>query len=97
MQCTVIVRPEAGDRFVARPLGLPEIEASAPTEAEAVEEVKHKLDEWMRGAKIVEVNVPAANPWLDFAGSAADDPDWDEYQSEIRRYRAAVDAEYDAE
>jgi hypothetical protein len=46
---------------------------------------------------IVEVNVSTGNPWLDFAGSSADDPDWEEYQAEIRRYRAAVDAEYDAE
>jgi hypothetical protein len=40
---------------------------------EAFEQVKHKLDEWMRGAKIVEVNVPTGNPWLDFAGSSAED------------------------
>jgi hypothetical protein len=96
MHCTVIVRSEAEDRFVARPLGLPELETSAATEAEAVEQVKQKLDEWMRGAKIVEVNVPTGNPWLDFAGSSANDPDWEEYQAEIRRYRAAVDDEYDA-
>jgi hypothetical protein len=97
MHCTVIVRPETGDRFVARPLGLPELEASASSEAEAVEEVKHKLDEWFRGAKVVEVCVSTGNPWLDFAGSSADDPNWEEYQAEIKRYRAAMDAEYNAE
>jgi hypothetical protein len=95
MHCTVIVRPEE-DRFVARPLGLPELETTAATEAEAIEQVKHKLDEWMRGVKVVEVTVPTGNPWLDFAGSSANDPDWEEYQAEIRRYRTAVDAEYDA-
>jgi hypothetical protein len=92
MHYTVVVRPEAAGRFVARPLGLPELETTAPTEAEAVEQVKHKLDEWTRGARIVEVTVPSGNPWLDFAGSAANDSDWDAYQAELKRYRAAIDA-----
>jgi len=87
MQCTVIVRPESADRYVARPLGLPEIEATAPTEAEAVEELRHKLDEWVRGAKVLEVTVPTGNPWLDTAGRSADDPHWEEYQAELERYR----------
>ena len=87
MHCTVIVRPESKDRFVARPVGLPELEASAPTEAEAIEQVKHKLDEWLRGAKVVEVSVPTGNPWLDFFGRSADDPHWEEYQAELERIR----------
>jgi len=97
MHCTVIVRPEGGNRFVACPLGLPQLQTTAASEQEAVEQVKQKLDQWMNGARIVEVDLPTGNPWLDFAGSSADDPDWEEYQAEIKRYRAAVDAEYDAE
>ncbi len=91
MQCTVIVRSEARDRFVARPLGLPEFETTAPTEAEAVAEVRRKLGEWVRGVKVVEVMVPTGNPWLDTAGRSADDPLFDEYLEEVHRYRAAVD------
>jgi hypothetical protein len=87
MQCTVIVRPEPGNRYVACPLGLPQLESHAATEAEAVEQVRHKLDEWMRGAKIVEVSVPTGNPLLDFFGRSADDPHWEEYQAELERIR----------
>jgi len=92
MHYTVIVRAEPANGFVACPLGLPELESHAPTEAEAVAQVKQKLDEWMRGAKIVEVSVPSGNPWLDFAGRSADDPEWEDYLAEIARYRTAVDA-----
>jgi len=91
MQCTVIVRSEAGDRFVARPLGLPEFETTAPTEAEAVAGVTRKLGEWVRGVTVVEVTVPTGNPWLDTAGRSAEDPLFEEYLEEIRRYRAAVE------
>lgn len=97
MHCTVIVRPESGNRFVACPLGLPQLETTAASEAEAVEQVKHKLDQWMNGARIVEVDVPTGNPWLDTAGRSANDPLFEEYQAEIKRYRAAIDAEYDEE
>lgn len=96
MQCTVIVRSDSDDHFVARPLGFPELEVSASTEAEAVAQVKLKLDEWMRGAKVVEVHVPTGNPWLDFAGRSTADSQFEDYLDEIKRYRAAVDAEHDA-
>lgn len=36
MQCTVIVRPESATRFVTCPVGLPQLESSAPTAAEAL-------------------------------------------------------------
>ena len=87
MQCTVVVREQSENRFVARPLGVPEIETTAPTEAEAIEQVKHELDQWFRGAKVVEVSIPTGNPWLDFFGRSADDPNWEEYQAELERIR----------
>jgi hypothetical protein len=87
MQCTVVVRAESENRFVARPFGLPEIEASASSEEEAIEQVKQKLDKWLRGAKVVEVTIPTGNPLLDFFGRSADDPHWEEYQAELERIR----------
>ena len=57
MQCTVIVRLESATRFVACPVGLLQLESTAPTEADAVEQVKQKLAEKMeelraQGARI---------------------------------------------
>lgn len=91
MQCTVIVRPESATRFVAHPVGLPQLESTAPTEAEAVEQVKQKLTAWLKDATVVEVSVPTGNPWLDTFGRSATDPQFDDYQAELQRSRAAQD------
>ena len=48
MQYKVIVRIESATRFVACPVGLPQLEGTAPTEAEAVEQVKQKLAAWLK-------------------------------------------------
>lgn len=88
MHYPVIVRAEAEDRYVARPLGLPELEAIASTEAEAIERVRQALDRWMTSAKLVEVDVATAvgrNPWLDTFGRSADDPDFEELQAMLAR------------
>ena len=93
MQCTVIVRPESATRFVACPVGLPQLESTAPTEAEAVEQVKQKLAAWLKDAKVIEVSVPTGNPWLDTFGRSATDPQFDDYQAELQRYRAEHEPE----
>lgn len=93
MQCTVIVRPESATRFVACPLGLPQLESSAPTEVEAVEQVKQKLSAWLKDAKVVEVSIPKGNPWVDTFGRSANDPQFDEYLAELQRYREEQEAE----
>jgi hypothetical protein len=92
MECVVIVRAQSEGRYVARPLGLPELESCAPTEAEAIEQVKQKLDDWLHGAKVVEVTVPTGNPWLDTFGRSADDPHFEEYQKELERIRSDANA-----
>ena len=93
MQCTVIVRSESPTRFVARAVGLPELESIAPSEAEAVAQVKQKLTAWLKDAKVVEVSVPTGNPWLDSFGRSATDPQFDDYLAELQRYREEQETE----
>ena len=93
MQCTVIVRSESPTRFVARAVGLPELETIASSEAEAVEQVKQKLTAWLKDAKVVEVSVPTGNPWLDSFGRSATDPQFDDYLAELHRYREEQETE----
>ena len=96
MQYPVIVRSEPEGRYVARPVGLPEIEATATTEAAAIEQVRQELGQWLRSAKLVQVDVPAApgiNPWLETFGRSADDPDFDDLQRELSRLRSERGAE----
>ncbi len=38
-----------------------------------------------------------ANPWRDFAGMFADDPQWDDFTAAIAIYREELDAELEAE
>lgn len=93
MQCTVIVRPESATRFIACPLGLPQLESSAPTEGEAVEQVKQKLSAWLKDAKVVEVSIPTGNPWLDTFGRSAQDPQFEDYLAELQHYRETQETE----
>ena len=37
--------------------------------------------------------VTKEHPWKKFAGMFADDPDWEEFQKEIQKYREEIDAE----
>jgi predicted RNase H-like HicB family nuclease len=95
MHYPVVVRAESEHRYVARPVGLPEIEAEAETEQAAIDAVRQKLKTWLGDAKLVQVEVTptSGNPWLDFFGSSADDPDWEDYQTEIKRVREQANAE----
>lgn len=96
MNYPVIVQCKSVDEYVAEPLGKPELKVVAATEAQALTEVGKSLGEWLGTAKIVEVEVPGSgngNPWLDAWGKSAEDPDFDEYQAEIRRARALEDSE----
>lgn len=94
MKYPVIVQSGPHDEVVAEPLGRPDLGVSRATEAEALEQVERNLEQWLRSAKVVHLEVPgidSGNPWLDHFGRSADDPDFDEYLREISRARA-VDA-----
>ena len=91
MQYPVIVRAESTDRYVAQPLGFPELKAVATTEFEAIKQVSQALEKWLVSAKMVQVDVPVAvrgNPWLDMFGRSAEDPDFDEFVEELNRVRS---------
>jgi predicted RNase H-like HicB family nuclease len=91
MEYSVVVRPEAENKYVAQALAIPEIKAEAATEAEAVEQVSQALQQWLASAKVVQVSVPAPqnhNPWLEAFGRSADDPDFEDFVEELKRARS---------
>ena len=91
MQYPVVVRTDSADHYVAEPLGISELRVEAASEAEAVTQVGHALNEWLRSAKLVQVDLPdggESNPWLDSFGRSADDPLFEAYQEELARARA---------
>jgi hypothetical protein len=90
MEYPVIVRAEDANGYVAQPVGLPELRVTAASEAEAVAGVRQALERWLASAKLVHVSVETGrtgNPWIDSFGRSASDPDYDEYQEELRRLR----------
>jgi hypothetical protein len=92
MDYFVILRAESHDQFVAQAFGIPEIQAVATTEAEAVDQVRQGLAHWLESVKLVRVEVPTRrgdDPWLDAFGRSADDPEFDLYREELERARAA--------
>jgi hypothetical protein len=90
MNYPVIIRTESAHRYVAQPLGIPEVKVVAATEAEAIAQVTEALAQWFTAAKVVHVAVPGearANPWLDAFGRSANDPDFAEFLEELQRLR----------
>ena len=97
MEYPVIVESRSAGRYVARPVGIPELTREGTTEAEALRRVSEALEEWFASAKVVQVDVPAArdtgNPWRDAFGRSSGDPDFDEFADELERARIGDAAE----
>jgi hypothetical protein len=91
LQHLVVVRPEPAGQFTAEAVGLPELRATADSREEAVAQVRKLLDDWLASGQLVAVEIPQANPLTKYFGHAKDDPDFDLYLEEIRRYRQEVD------
>ena len=89
----VIVRPESPGKFSAEPVGMPELRAEADNADEAVAQVQRALTQWTGSVVQVPVRVSGAGVrgLLELAGHAKDDPDFDAYLDEIRRYRQEAD------
>ena len=93
MNYPVIIRIESAHRYVAQPLGIPEVKVVAATEAEALAQVTEALAQWLTAAKVVQVAVPGeaqGNPWLDALGRSATDPDFAEFLEELQRLRTTA-------
>jgi hypothetical protein len=89
--CLVQVRPEPGGQFTAQLLGLADLHATAATRAEAVEKLRALLRQQLDSGSLVCMDITRENPLMSRFGSARDDPDFDGYLDEIRKYREEVD------
>ncbi len=90
----VAVRAEPSGQHMAQVVGLPDIRALASSKEEAITQVRQALTEWLAATSWVQMQVPIPapeHPLLRFAGHSKDDPDFDGYLEEIRRYREQVD------
>jgi hypothetical protein len=94
MEQFILVRPEGAGKYFAQAVAFPDCRAVAGTEEDAVNQVKRSLAEQLGAAKLVRVEIPTTltdNPWLDFFGRSASDPDFAAYEEELRKARQAED------
>jgi hypothetical protein len=89
--CLVRVLQEPDGRFTARLLGEHDLAATAATAEEAVEQLRARLQEEVNWGRLLAIELPRQNPVLQWAGHAKDDPEFEEYLEEIRKYREEVD------
>jgi predicted RNase H-like HicB family nuclease len=87
----VQIRPEPDGQFTAELPGFADLHATAATREEAVEQLRALIRQQLDSGSLVCLDIPQENPLLSRFGSAKDDPTFDDYLEEIRKYREEVD------
>jgi hypothetical protein len=87
----VQVRAEPEGQFTAQLPGVAELHATAATREEAVEHLRALIRQQLDTGVHVLVEVPPENPLMSLFGHAKDDPYFDEYLDEIRKFREEMD------
>jgi hypothetical protein len=89
--CLVRVREEPEGQFTAKLLGAPDIRATAETREQAIEQVRTLLQYQVNLGSIAAIEIPRREPVAELAGTWKDDPDFDLYLEEIRKFREEED------
>ncbi len=85
----IVVREEPPGQFTARVVGLPELQATAATRDEALQQLRSTLAEWITSGQLVSIDVPRENPLLRWFGHAdPNDPSEQAYLEELARLKA---------
>ena len=94
MEYQILVEKQPHNGFIATALGWPDCVGAGETQDEAVVKVQAAVADRLTRSKVLSVKVEApslaesGDPWEAMAGRFADDPDWDDFQEELRRIRA---------
>ncbi len=89
--CLVRVGQEPDGRFTAHVMGESDLQTTAATAEEAVEQLRGRLQEELNCGRLFAIELPPRNPLMERFGSAKDDPTFDEYLEEIRKFREETD------
>jgi hypothetical protein len=91
MKFFILVRPEPAGQFTAQAVGIPELRATANSRELAIHDVQVALAQSLACGELVPIELPDRNPYLPGYGHSKDDPDFEEYLADIRRFRQAED------
>jgi hypothetical protein len=84
----IVTRPGPAGEVRAEVVGLPELHATAKSRDEAIERIRTLLQEWLAAGKLLSIDVPGANPLLNFPGHLdPNDPLEQEFVAELNRLR----------
>ncbi len=89
--CLVRVRQEPDGTFTAQLLGAPDFQATGATREEAVERLRTRLQEPVNMDELLAIELPQQDPVMRYAGHLKDDPYFEEYREEIRKFREEMD------
>jgi hypothetical protein len=89
--CLVQIRAEPTGLFTAHLVGQSEFAATAPTREKAVEYLRAMLQQQLHEGSLTWMDVPRENPVMSRFGYAKDDPDFEGYLEEIRKFREEMD------
>ena len=81
-------------RYFAHVRQWPEVIGEGETEEKALAQARTELKALLVGGKLVQLDLelePSEHSWYQFAGMFEDDPDWEEFQTIIQKYRHEVD------
>jgi hypothetical protein len=83
----VHIQEQAPDRYTARVVGLPEVEATAATREQAIEQVRETLLQWLASGKLVSLVLPLRPPVQKPADWAEGDALEQEFLDDLARSR----------
>lgn len=99
MRYEIVVTKDVNNGYSARPVLFPDVVVTGADEQETLERVRTAIVDLQSTSRIVAIDVPvdaetaSADPWLEFAGMWADEPNWERFQEEIAAYRHSIDDE----
>jgi hypothetical protein len=89
--CLVQVRQAPDGPFTAQIVGGADLQATGATREEAVERLRALLQEQVNLGSLLSIEIPRQDPVMSRFGWAKDDPTFDEYLEEIRKFREEMD------
>lgn len=98
MTYDVLLTKENNKQYKARVLLFPDIVITGGSEIEVLEEVKTAITDLRSSSRIIHLDLPPLiektdDPWLQYAGLWADDPDWEIFQQEVDTFRQTIESQ----
>jgi len=93
MDYQIFVEKQPNNGYVAIALGWPGCVGKGETRDDAIVQVRAAIADRLARGEILSVRIEVADatmapdPWERMIGRDADDPQWDEFQAELRRIR----------